>query len=351
MSSSNIDIGSDIQPIPLTPLPKHPLVSVLIPNYNYGHLIEEAVASVLNQTYQNFEIIICDDGSTDNSQSVIERLALQDSRICAIYKSNGGVSSALNVAFSASRGNLIALLDADDLWFPKRLEEVVQTFRFSPLNPGMIVHPLQVTELESGKVIKDQVPRHPDRGWLAPRLLRGEHCIFPPASGLIIRKEIALKVFPLPEEFRVIADGILRERAALLAPVEIINAVLGLYRQHMVNVTGFYGKVEKSIASTKVLLIARASFIRELYGIDINPEKWMQQGGGWIGEMILAEMVLQGKNFPLKEVISRTRGKRRIIWIILSILPHHWRCKLLRWWWEDTGILKKVMSILFPLSY
>ncbi|HXG36600.1 MAG TPA: glycosyltransferase, partial [Dehalococcoidia bacterium] len=70
-----------LEPMQLPPLPQNPLVSVLIPNYNYGQYISDAIESVLNQTYQNFEIVICDDGSTDNSLEAIRRYAEQDNRI------------------------------------------------------------------------------------------------------------------------------------------------------------------------------------------------------------------------------------------------------------------------------
>jgi glycosyltransferase involved in cell wall biosynthesis len=340
----------DIKPIPLPPLPDRPLVSVLIPNYNYGHLIEEAVASVLRQTYQRFEIVICDDGSTDNSRSVIEDLAAHEHRIHAIFKPNGGVSSALNAAFTVSKGEIIALLDADDVWWPERLDKVVQAFH-SCINPGMVVHPLRAIELESGKVIKSRVPRCPDGGWLAPRLVKGEYCIFPPASGLSFRREIAIRVFPLPEDFRTLADGILRERVALLTPVEIVDEVLGVYRQHISNVTGFYGQIEKHIAITRAIITARASFIRSVYGLHLDPLKWIYEPyGWWMKELALAERILRGERIHPLQAIQWTQGKRRIIWTTLSLLPLDWGQKLLRWWWEDNGTLKRIARTVFHFS-
>jgi len=339
----------DIKPIPLSPLPDHPLVSVLIPNYNYGHLIEEAVTSVLHQTYQNFEIIICDDGSTDGSRQVIERLTLQDARVRAIFKPNGGVASALNAAFFASKGDLIALLDADDIWLPGRLEAVVKAFQ-SPLRPGIVVHPLRVTELKTGKTVRSKMPRKPDRGWLAPRLIAGDHCVLPPASGLTIRREIAGKVFPLPEEFRTLADAILMERAALLGMVESIDAVLGFYRQHDFNVTGAMIPIEKLISNIRTVLASRASFIKETFGFDINPSIWEQRSGYLRGELLLAELVLKGESVPIGKVKRYAAGKRRVVWIFLASMPVPWRQKALRWWWENQGLLKKALRTFFPLS-
>lgn len=343
-------ILQQLKPIDLPPLPEKPLVSMLIPNYNYGHLIEQAVGSVLTQTYQNFEIVICDDGSTDGSRPIIECLALQDARIRAIFKPNGGVASALNAAFLASKGDLIALLDADDIWLPDRLEEVVKAFRFPSL-PGMVIHPLRVIELKSGKTIKNRAPRKPDKGWLAPRLIAGDYCVLPPASGLTMRREIAEKVFPLPEEFRTLADGILRERAALFGIVEVVDAVLGLYRQHDSNATGAVAQIERIISNIRTILASRASFIKETYGVDVDPLTWEQRPGGeMVGELLLAELVLKGKRVPLEKVKRHTQGKRRVVWIFLASMPIPWSQKALRWWWEDQGRLKKVVRALFPLS-
>ncbi len=115
-------------PMELPPLPKVPLVSVLIASYNYGEYIGEAIDSVLNQTYQNFEIVICDDGSTDNSLEVIRAFAQKDSRIKYVFKENGGVASALNIAYFMSEGNIICFLDADDIFIRDKLYLVVQAF-------------------------------------------------------------------------------------------------------------------------------------------------------------------------------------------------------------------------------
>lgn len=97
-------------------LPKTPLVSVIIPTYNRADFIEKAIQSVLNQTYSNFEIIVIDDGSTDNSAQIIKKLAEKDHRI-RYYKLevNSGVSIARNKGLSLARGKYIAFLDSDDI--------------------------------------------------------------------------------------------------------------------------------------------------------------------------------------------------------------------------------------------
>lgn len=100
-----------------------PRVSVIIPTYNRSHLVREAIESVLQQTYTDFEALVVDDGSTDNTSSVVKQIP--DSRVRYYYKDNGGQSSALNLGLTKAKGNYIAYLDEDDLWPPHYLESAV----------------------------------------------------------------------------------------------------------------------------------------------------------------------------------------------------------------------------------
>ena len=94
---------------------KSPLVSILINNYNYAQYLSQAIDSALGQTYTNTEIIVVDDGSTDNSREIINSYGNQ---IISVLKENGGQASAINAGFAASKGDIICLLDADDIFLP-----------------------------------------------------------------------------------------------------------------------------------------------------------------------------------------------------------------------------------------
>lgn len=107
-------------------------ISVVIPLYNKEKAIACTVESVLKQTKPDFELIIVNDGSTDNSLAVAQQLALQDSRLRIIDKPNGGVSSARNTGIKAASGEYIALLDGDDTWDPTFLEEQVRLIEDFP---------------------------------------------------------------------------------------------------------------------------------------------------------------------------------------------------------------------------
>jgi glycosyltransferase involved in cell wall biosynthesis len=104
---------------------ENPYVSVIIPTYNRGRMLEEAVASVLAQDYQAFELIVVDDGSTDDTREI---LASFEQDIFVIHQKNQGVSRARNAGILAASGQLIAFLDSDDLWLPQKLSTQVGFF-------------------------------------------------------------------------------------------------------------------------------------------------------------------------------------------------------------------------------
>ena len=102
-------------------------VSVLIDSYNYGHYIEETIESVFSQTYpqEKIEIIVVDDGSSDDTS---QRLEKYKDRIKFIEKENGGQASAFNTAFQHSIGDIVFLLDSDDIFYPDKIQEVCDTY-------------------------------------------------------------------------------------------------------------------------------------------------------------------------------------------------------------------------------
>lgn len=106
------------------------MISIVIPLYNKEKLIGKTIHSILNQTYQEYEIVIVNDGSTDNSFAEVEKI--NDSRIRIINQANAGVSAARNQGITESKGDLIALMDADDLWKPDYLETQINLFKKYP---------------------------------------------------------------------------------------------------------------------------------------------------------------------------------------------------------------------------
>ena len=103
-----------------------PLVSIVIPAYNATRTLRATVQSALEQTFQDFEIVIVDDGSKDETFKLAQELANEDSRIKALTQPNGGAAAARNAGIEAARGKYVALLDADDLWLADKLNRQVE---------------------------------------------------------------------------------------------------------------------------------------------------------------------------------------------------------------------------------
>ncbi|MBE9066479.1 glycosyltransferase family 2 protein [Leptolyngbya cf. ectocarpi LEGE 11479] len=108
---------------------ENPLVSVIIPAYNAEHFIERTIISVLNQTYRNLEIIVVDDGSCDRTAEIVRAMAGQDQRIVLLQQTNGGVAAARNTGIRHAKGDFIAPLDADDIWYPENIVKQLNCFQ------------------------------------------------------------------------------------------------------------------------------------------------------------------------------------------------------------------------------
>ncbi|NJM48283.1 MAG: glycosyltransferase family 2 protein [Alkalinema sp. RU_4_3] len=115
-----------------------PLITVVIPLYNGAEFIERTLRSVMAQTYGNLEILVVDDGSTDDSAQLVKALAGQDDRIRLIPKPNGGVASARNLGIQRARGEWIGFVDADDIWDPTFIQKVVDRTVFCSDSVGVI---------------------------------------------------------------------------------------------------------------------------------------------------------------------------------------------------------------------
>lgn len=97
-----------------TQLKSNPLVSIIVPAYNVRRYIEECLRSIMNQSYKQIEIIVVDDGSSDDTPIIIDKLAEQDKRVIPIHQQNAGVSAARNAGIKVSKGEYLVFVDGDD---------------------------------------------------------------------------------------------------------------------------------------------------------------------------------------------------------------------------------------------
>ena len=228
---------SPLKPTALDPLPEQPLVSILISNHNYAAYLGDAIESSLRQTYDNLEVIVCDDGSTDASSDILEGYQSQDRRIKLIYQGNSGQALALNAAFRKSSGQIICLLDADDLFAPNKLRSVVNSFAGAPDSGFAVNRMLRVDKMRRCSGVIPMLSRLPS-GWqgpslslAAPQMLPG----MPPCSGLSLRRPIAEAIFPLAPGLTAYADTLIQVLAPLITPIVAIEAPLSEYRVHGTN--------------------------------------------------------------------------------------------------------------------
>lgn len=230
---------SPLRPMALAPLQPRPLVSILVSNYNYGCYLSDALDSLLHQTYSHLEVIVCDDGSTDGSQQILERYRCLDARIKVIHQVNGGQSLALNAAFRESRGKIICLLDADDVFMPDKVQRVVHALTTSP-ESGLAVNAMLIVDANRKPVGEIPFLHELPAGWQGsslslsvPQFLTG----IPPCSGLSLHRSVAEAIFPLPSDLTACSDGVIQVIAPMMTPIVAIRTSLSQYRIHGRNTT------------------------------------------------------------------------------------------------------------------
>ena len=202
-------------------------ISVLIDNYNYEKFLSECIKSVLNQTYQNFEVIIVDDGSRDNSKEIIEEYAKKDTRIKTIFKENGGQASAFNEGIKHCNGEIICFLDSDDKFKPKKLEKVVEA---SKKGYEYIINDYELI----GNTNYDFGPYYPYAGYNQFLVYYLSFFTGSTTSNISISNNLAKMIFPIKNEkfFRVRADDVIVFGASLMNEMYFIEDELTEYRIH-----------------------------------------------------------------------------------------------------------------------
>jgi glycosyltransferase involved in cell wall biosynthesis len=207
------------------PLMFRPKISIIVNNFNYGRFVEAAVDSALGQTYENVEVIVVDDGSTDGSREILKKY---ETRARIILKENEGQVSTFNIGCRIATGQLIAFLDSDDSLFPDAIETVVNAWK-----PDIVKmqFPLQILgpEGSTGFVM----PRaRLSEGNLLNRLLKTGRYVSSPTSGNVYSRSFLEKIFPIPEPEWDHGDAYMNNSAPFYGAVGAIHRPLGFYRVH-----------------------------------------------------------------------------------------------------------------------
>ncbi len=232
---------------------EHPLVSIIINNYNYAAYVSQAIQSALDQTYDPVEVIVVDDASIDNSREVITAFG-ERIRYVGLAE-NRGQGGAMNAGYAASHGEVLFFLDADDLLDADIAQKVVQRFAANP-QASKVHFYLRVIDRE-GRPRGDAVPDHVlPGGWVPSKPLWRER-IWSPTSGNAYRRDRVAPLFPIPEQpFRISADVWCNVLSPYIGEIEAIQGLGGSYRLHGSN--NYAGTITSADMLQSVILVNTA---------------------------------------------------------------------------------------------
>jgi glycosyltransferase involved in cell wall biosynthesis len=189
------------------------LVSVILPTYNRAEFISAALDSLFAQTYKNWECIIIDDGSTDNTVDILK--SYDDPRVFYFYQKNQGVSAARNTGISQCKGEMIALLDSDDQWLPKKLEKQIAYM----LENGFDICQTDEIWIRKGKRVNQKSKYSKPEGWFFEASL--EMCLISPSCTIFTQK-VWENIGPFDVEMPSCEDYDMWLRACLQYPVGLV---------------------------------------------------------------------------------------------------------------------------------
>src|SRR5215475_11867987 len=205
-----------------------PRVSVIIPSYNCARFVSRALRSVLEQTYTDFEILLADDGSTDDTRDVVMRYG---PKVRYMYQPNRGLSAARNFALSTATGDLVAYLDADDMWYAQKLEKQVRFLDETP-HCGLVHTDVDVID-EGDQILRGRFNHTP------PRSVPKGHCLLEllrrggnmQICTVLVRHELVRKVGLFDERLVTVQDYLHYVLVAIEGqPFGYIDEPLALYR-------------------------------------------------------------------------------------------------------------------------
>lgn len=269
---------------------QHGLVSIVICNHNYERFLPSAIESALRQTYKPVEIVVIDDGSTDGSRDILERYR---DRVRIVFKSNGGQPSAINAGFQESRGEIVCLLDADDVFAPEKVARLVDIFGRNP-EAGWVYHELDYINRYGADLPLHALPDRSHVGVILQRRRRygnfsridlRDHFAdgiklpyaCPAFSALSFRRSVLDSILPMPEDIARAGDEFPKLAAVALFPGIHLGDALAMQRIHGSNASTFRNaRVESATRYLKT-----AYHLRHRYGhIGASMDKWFASSFG-----------------------------------------------------------------------
>jgi len=225
-----------------------PLVSVVIPCYNHEQYVEQSLNSVFNQTYTNIELIIIDDGSTDNSVAVIKKIQ-EIYNFAFITQKNMGVCKTLNRAVSLSEGKYIAILASDDYWDLSKIEKQVKSLESNPNSEFCFS---QAIEFDDKNIKKDTIfPKKPIAGNVLNKVFVNPYI---PAGSIFFTRELYNKLSGFDNDLKF-EDWDFIIRGAALTKFSVVKEPLLYYRSHETNI--MKTRSRKEIFRQKALILTK----------------------------------------------------------------------------------------------
>jgi glycosyltransferase involved in cell wall biosynthesis len=238
----------------------NPRITVIINNYNYGRFLRQAIESVLHQSYPAHEVILVDDGSTDNSAEVARSFG---DRIKFIPQQNRGQASTFNTGYYAATGDWIWFLDSDDMLTYDALEEVSKK-----VSKGVskIHGKLIMTDID-GQQLGKMAPVMPlSDGNVVKELEENGIYTWPPTSGNVFPRELLQSCMPIPEEkFRLCVDLYLCNHAAMKGSIVAVKKPVGYYRIHGNNNFSGFRLESKRLKNQALNIIATVDLLNDLF--------------------------------------------------------------------------------------
>lgn len=239
--------------------------SIIIDNYNYGKFITECVNSVLQQTYKNIEIVIIDDGSTDNSLELINEKYSKNHLVDIVSKKNGGQLSTFNEAIKHITGDIIFFLDSDDMYKNDYIEKALEIYKKNK-DIDFVFCAMEKFFSDGRKEIVQRYKENTDIGFSMVSAIHSKEWIGNVTSTLSMKKDILNQILPIPfeKDWANRADDCLIWGSSVVgAKKYYFNESLVLYRAHGANT--FYGK-----EFSNVYLYKREISINRLFSFFIN---------------------------------------------------------------------------------
>src|SRR3954468_1374914 len=244
-----------------------PLVTALICAYNYAGYLPAAIDSALAQDYERIEVLVVDDGSTDATPDV---LSSYGDRIRFVRQENAGLNAATARGIADARGELIALLDADDAWHPEKIRRQVELLELRP-EVGLVFTDMETVDADGHPRTPSYFREHgmqPPRGNALGAFLQEN---FAPAPSLMVRRELAERALPVAPEASC-QDWWRARRVGEVAEIDWVDAPLVRYRIHGDNMSGGTTQGEKWIRNVRLDNDFRRWMLRELDLREVDPE-------------------------------------------------------------------------------